>query len=93
MYRTLTLLGLEPDLISVHLLSKGNNVHGESERKAMLTYQPERVIVLDQGSRRGPRIVDSDACCLVLDHHFAAEGECPDGAVVSFLLFSFPLLV
>ncbi|CAF9918729.1 MAG: hypothetical protein GOMPHAMPRED_001609 [Gomphillus americanus] len=82
-YRTLLALNLPKDKISVHLLSKGTSVHDESERKAMLAYAPERVIVLDQGSRRGPRIVDDETVqCLVVDHHARTEGENPEGAIV-----------
>lgn len=49
----------------------------------MLSYSPERIIVLDQGSRRGPTIVDDeDVKCLVVDHHSRVEGENPQGAIV-----------
>ena len=59
-------------------------MHDEVERERMRGYRPERVIVLDQGSRGGPRIVDDcDVRCLVVDHHKRVEGEGPEGAEVS----------
>lgn len=83
LYRTLQALGLDPSLIDVHLLSKGTTVHEGSQRQLMLEKKPKRVIVLDQGSRSGPRIVDNDETkCLVIDHHNATELEFPDGAEV-----------
>ena len=82
-YRTLEALGLDTELIDVHLISKGTTIHSETERQAMQEKRPERVIVLDQGSRRGPRIVNSEATtCLVIDHHNAVAGDSPEGAEV-----------
>ena len=69
-HRTLTTLGLTPDLIDVHLLSKGSTVHKESERRVMTEKDPKYIIVLDQGGRRGPPIIDSAGTkSLVIDHH------------------------
>ena len=82
-YRTLEALGLDSSLIDVHLLSKGTTVHSESQRQLMLEKKPERIIVLDQGSRSGPRIVDDEEVkCLVIDHHNATDEDRPDGAEV-----------
>lgn len=48
----------------------------------MLDKNPAYVIVVDQGSRPGPPIVDSPtAKCLLIDHHLS--DEFPEGAVVS----------
>ena len=82
-YRTLQALKLDTDLINVHLLSKGTTVHEESQRQLILEKRPERVIVLDQGSRSGPRLVDSaETRCLVIDHHNATDKDFPDEAEV-----------
>jgi single-stranded DNA-specific DHH superfamily exonuclease len=81
-HRTLVKLGLEPSLLDVHLVQKGSNIHEETERKAMLEKYPKYVVVLDQGSRRGPPVIDSeDAKCMIIDHHLS--DEFPENAVVS----------
>ena len=83
LWRTLELLGLDSSLIGVHLLEKGTTVHEESQRRLMLDMKPERVIVLDQGSRSGPRVVeDENVKCLIIDHHNATEKDFLDGAEV-----------
>ena len=61
MYRTLIALGLDKSHLDVHLIQKGSNIHHEDERAAMSLKKPGYVIVLDQGSRGGPPIVDSPA--------------------------------
>jgi single-stranded DNA-specific DHH superfamily exonuclease len=58
-HRTLVTLGLDPSLVSVHLVQKGSNVHEEFERKAMAETCPKYVIVVDQGSRSGPPVIES----------------------------------
>ena len=74
LHRTLTALGLPPDLIDVHLLPKGTTVNDESERLSMGEKRPSYVVVLDHGSRRGPPIVDTpDAKALIIDHHLSDE--------------------
>ncbi|KAL0262683.1 hypothetical protein SLS55_001653 [Diplodia seriata] len=78
--RTLILLGLEPELISVHLLRKGNNIHTESERQAMADIDPEYIFILDQGSRKAPPVIDKPHKALVIDHHFAEEDDFPEGS-------------
>ncbi|OJD36571.1 dhh family protein [Diplodia corticola] len=78
--RTLILLGLKPDLISVHLLQKGNNIHTESERQAMADLAPEYIFILDQGSRKAPPVIDKPHKALVIDHHFAEEDDFPEGS-------------
>ncbi|KAJ4264502.1 hypothetical protein NW762_005702 [Fusarium torreyae] len=74
LYRTLTLLGLKPDLISVYVLKKGSNVHDEESRAAMASYKPSFIFVLDQGSRESPPLIDEPHRGLVIDHH-QAEGK------------------
>ncbi|KAG9763839.1 DHH family protein, partial [Aureobasidium melanogenum] len=68
LHRTLILLGLKPELIHVHLLSKGQTVHHEHERKAMAAKSPEYIFVLDQGSRKSGPLIDSPHTALVIDH-------------------------
>ena len=81
-YRTLTALGHSPSLIDVHLLPKGYNIHDEQERAAMKAKQPRFVIVVDQGSRRGPPVIDSEQTeSLIIDHHLS--DEFPENALVS----------
>jgi len=75
-------LGLESKWLTVHLVQKGSNIHEEIEREAMLAKKPKFVIVLDQGSRGGPRVVDDpETKSLVIDHHLS--DEFPKGAIVS----------
>jgi len=67
-------LGLSPDLIDVHLISKNSSVHAEVERAAMLSKDPEYIIVVDQGSRAAPPIVDSPSTkALIIDHHLSDD--------------------
>ena len=76
---TLILLGLREDLIDVHVLSKGTNVHSPSERALMEAYHPAYVFVLDQGSRQSPPLVsDPNVCSLVIDHHHATSTDFPE---------------
>ena len=73
-YRTLTTLGLPNSLIDVHLVGKGSNIHDEAQRKAMQEKSPRYVIVVDQGSRAGPPVVDSpEVESLIIDHHLSDE--------------------
>jgi nanoRNase/pAp phosphatase (c-di-AMP/oligoRNAs hydrolase) len=82
LYRTLVALGLDPALISVHLIKKGTNIHDESERAAMAAKKPGHSIVLDQGSRAAPPVVDDpNTKSLILDHHLS--DEFPKNAVVA----------
>ena len=70
--RTLQILGLVRELIDVHLLHKHSSVHDESERRAMQDKDPKYIIVVDQGSREAPPIVDSPTTkCMVIDHHLS----------------------
>ncbi|KAK6206358.1 hypothetical protein LQW54_007812 [Pestalotiopsis sp. IQ-011] len=78
--KTLVLLGLDPDLISAHLLQKGSNIHDEAERTAMASHKAEYVFVLDQGSRKSGPVIDTPHKALVLDHHYALEDDFPEGA-------------
>lgn len=79
--RTLVLLGLDPSLISVHLLSRGGNIHGDTERAAMAAHEPSFIFVLDQGSRNSPPVIDLPHEALVVDHHFALEDDFPKGSI------------
>ncbi|KAI1497246.1 DHH family protein [Biscogniauxia marginata] len=78
--KTLVLLGLDPDLISAHLLEKGRNIHDDDERVAMAAYEPAYVFVLDQGSQRSPPVIDATHKALVIDHHWALDDEFPAGS-------------
>lgn len=76
--KTLILLGLDPALISVHLLQKGGNIHGDEERAAMAAYKPSYIFVLDQGSRKSPPVIDLPHKALVIDHHYALDDDFPE---------------
>ncbi len=80
--RTLTTLGLPTNLISTHIVTKGSSIHDPSERDLMsTTYKPSYVIVLDQGSRAGPPLIDNPSTeSLILDHHLS--DAFPENAVV-----------
>ncbi|KAI5197602.1 DHH family protein [Aureobasidium subglaciale] len=80
LHRTLVLLGLDPELINVHLLSKGQTVHHEHERQVMAAKTPEYIFVLDQGSRKSGPLIDSPHTGLVIDHHNATPEDFPEGA-------------
>jgi hypothetical protein len=80
LHHTLTTLGLSPDLISVYFPPKGSNVHDETTKAALTTQAPSYIFVLDQGSRKGPALIDLPHTCLIIDHHFAEEGGFPAGA-------------
>ena len=80
-YRTLTTLGLEESLIDVHLVRKGANIHDEVERAAMKAKQPKYIVVVDQGSRPAPPVIDDpEVKALIIDHHLS--DEFPEGAMV-----------
>ncbi|KAK8127773.1 hypothetical protein PG984_008881 [Apiospora sp. TS-2023a] len=78
--KTLVLLGLDPSLISAHLLQKGSNIHIENERSIMASYEPEYIFVLDQGSRKSAPVIDGPHKALVIDHHFALDDDFPQGS-------------
>ncbi|KAH8791625.1 DHH family protein-like protein [Hyaloscypha finlandica] len=82
-HRTLVKLGLDSKLLDVHLVQKGSNIHEEDERKVMLEKKPTFVIVLDQGSRSGPPVIDGPGVkTLLIDHHLSDEFP-KDAQVVS----------
>lgn len=84
-YKTLIALGLSPDLLDVHLINKNVSVHDEMERAAMLAKNPKCIIVVDQGSRAAPPVVDSvDTKSLIIDHHLS--DEFPENAIVRYSL-------
>jgi single-stranded DNA-specific DHH superfamily exonuclease len=73
-HRTLAKLGLDPKLLDVYLVQKGSNIHEEDERKLMLERKPAFIIVLDQGSRGGPPVIDDpNAKSLLIDHHLSDD--------------------
>ena len=73
-YRTLVALGLPTSSIDTHLVSKGSSIHDEKERKAMQEKEPRYVIVVDQGSRAAPPVVDDpEVKSLIIDHHLSDE--------------------
>lgn len=75
LHRTLRHLGHPEDLIKVHNLSKGTNVHAEAEMEMMANFKTQKVIVLDQGSRPGPALLpvsaDGEKRVLIIDHHMS----------------------
>ena len=79
--KTLIALGMSPDLVGVHLISKNATVHDEAERAAMLAKDPKYIIIVDQGSRAAPAVVDSlNTKSLIIDHHLS--DEFPENATV-----------
>ncbi|RDI78980.1 hypothetical protein Vi05172_g11064 [Venturia inaequalis] len=80
LFRTLVLLGLDPDLIEIHLVEKGTSITDESERKRIALKNPKWIFVLDQGSRNSPPIIETSHKALVIDHHFATAEDHPEGA-------------
>lgn len=78
--KTLALLGLDPALISAHLLQKGRSIHDVEERARMASHKPDYIFVLDQGSRRSPPVIDAPHRALILDHHFALDDDFPEGS-------------
>lgn len=47
----------------------------------MAAYKPDFIFVLDQGSRKAPPLVTTPHKALVLDHHYAEDGDHPEKAV------------
>lgn len=86
-HRTLVALGTAASSIDVHLIAKGNSIHDEEEREAMMRKNPKYIIVVDQGSGPAPPVVDSpDVKSLIIDHHLS--DEFPKNALVSNLVLS-----
>lgn len=82
-HKTLVALGMSPDLIDVYLINKNVTVHDEVERAAMLAKDPKYIIIVDQGSRAAPPVVDSlNTKSLIIDHHLS--DEFPENAIVRF---------
>ncbi|PSN60224.1 DHH phosphoesterase [Corynespora cassiicola Philippines] len=80
LHHTLTALGLDSSLISVHFPAKGSNVHESSTRDVIDETSPSYIFVLDQGSRKTPPLADDPTTCLIIDHHFAEDGGFPEGS-------------
>ena len=82
LHRTLLMLGHKREAIEVHLPAKHATVHDESEREAMQAKNPKYIIVVDQGSREAPPLVDSkETRSLIIDHHLS--DKFPKNATVS----------
>ncbi|KAL8655440.1 MAG: hypothetical protein Q9210_000875 [Variospora velana] len=82
-HRTLTALGAAASSIDVHLVAKGNTIHDEEEREAMKKKSPKYIIVVDQGSRAGPEVIDNPTVkSLIIDHHLSDDFP-KDALVVS----------
>jgi len=74
LHKTLIALGLPADRLGVHLIGKNSSVHDDAERAAMQAKNPKYIIVVDQGSRAAPPIIDSeDTKSLIVDHHLSDE--------------------
>ena len=77
LHRTLTHLGHSGDLIRVHHLTKGTNLHTDEQREKMEAYDTDKVVVLDQGSRPGRSLVSEkekgSKRVLIVDHHMSDE--------------------
>ncbi|KAL8949905.1 MAG: hypothetical protein Q9222_004018 [Ikaeria aurantiellina] len=83
-YRTLVALGAPPSSIGVHLVRKGSSIHDDEERKAMNAKEAKYIIVVDQGSRPAPPVVDDpEVESLIIDHHLS--DEFPKNSLVSHL--------
>ncbi|KAF4554170.1 Hypothetical protein D9617_5g070470 [Elsinoe fawcettii] len=80
LHRTLVALGLSPDLITVHLLEKGNTVHSDVERTHISSHSPAYLFVLDQGSRSSPPLSSEPCTTLIIDHHHSTESDFPDSS-------------
>ena len=85
-HRTLVALGKREGDVEVHLVGKGRGIHDRVERERMRERGAGWVFVVDQGSRRGPAVVDG-ASVLIVDHHLS--NEFPEGATVRRGVFSF----
>ena len=77
LYKTLLLLGLPAELLTAHLLEKGETVHSARESERMSDSNPGYIFVLDQGSRASDPLIPSQHTCLVIDHHHATPDDFP----------------
>ena len=82
LYRSLELLGLSNDLIDVHLIKKGNAVSSDEERALITEKKPDYIFVLDQGSRGCAPLSQESHKAVVIDHHYALEGDHPENATL-----------
>lgn len=93
MHHTLASIGLPPDKIIVHMLGKSASLFQDDERAMIEAYGASRVIVLDQGSRGGPSLVNTQGGrvhTLILDHH--ESDEFPEEALVVSACLSSPVV-
>lgn len=76
------MLGHPSDLICVHFVAKGSNIHTENERKKINNHKAQFVIAIDQGSRGGLPLADGQSVrAMVIDHHWSEQF--PQDALVS----------
>ncbi|KAJ3299671.1 hypothetical protein HK104_007742 [Borealophlyctis nickersoniae] len=68
-YKTLILLGIPAESITVHFVAKGSNIHREDERVKLQQINPDVCIVIDQGSRSAPPVIHPTTPTLIIDHH------------------------
>lgn len=86
MHQTLTALGLSSTQIEVHMPAKASSIFQPAERTKMEAHGATRVIVIDQGSRGGPPLLNTTTASgeqvktLILDHH--ESDVFPEGALV-----------
>lgn len=80
--RTLVLLGLDKDLISVYTIRKGGRLDDDVSRRAMAAYKPAFIFVLDHGSQQSPPLIDAPHRAIVIDHHYAKENAHPQDALL-----------
>ncbi len=81
LHKTLIALGLPAEKLNVHLIGKNSTVHDDAERAAMQAKNPKYIIIIDEGSRAAPPIIDSeDTKALIIDHHLS--DEFPKNAIV-----------
>ena len=67
--------------ISTLPVRRGEHIHSPSMRQRVRARDPERLIVLDMGSRPEPVLAGPPT--LIIDHHDAARGLPPDALVVN----------
>lgn len=93
LYKTLIHLKHPPDLIKVHHLTKGTNVHAADERAKFEAAGTDRAVVLDQGSRPGEPLLPyrpgDEKRVLIVDHHMSTEW--PEGSQVLTACHTLPI--
>lgn len=92
LHRTLVALGLPPSRIHVHVLPKGETIHVESQRAAIVALlssqageedvsQHRYLFVLDHGTAASPALAPpSNTTTLIIDHHFSTPESFPEAS-------------